>query len=566
MMEERKLNQLVEKLSLSSDLFQENIDRLSQKINVLNEETIPKYEQQLNELVDVVVPAKPAPDKVKNIASATFGITAVLAVLMFLFHCIIWVLKFLFNISWDTWAWTVNIALWGAGISLVITVIVAWKHGKDVKNYETKVKEKEEYEKQKDSINYHLAESESQLNSLIERIESFLRDRYDVLEHALRTKLAMPYPIGKMEEEDYYSIKDCYFRMLQLQKEIEEAKTTNIPLWIQKRKEFADSKILFLYKYSIKKEVPDNVYKEFNKQLERGKKNIMLLRGEISELGRGVKNINEVDLYKRLLIENKMEPLLQKFEITQQRDTSGFLFFTNTDKKAQQTRDMQALVVAARDEYEELNKINEKIQYALGYVRGCAYRNIYLGAELLNYIKEGRQSGGKLTTEKDSIDINNVTTSDIEIDTSAAKADISGNIINDVGGLISTALDNKEMLNFAKANPKVAMGAVAVTAITSAAIEYFSKLSQNANMQAEMTKNISIMSEGYNSGQAQALRAIEIIKAIVNANNGFMAIYEPMRKTVYEDKNLANITMKDIQQLAQATQEYQKISKSKING
>ena len=45
-----------------------------------------------------------------------------------------------------------------------------------------------------------------------------------------------------------------------------------------------------------------------------------------------------------------------------------------------------------------------------------------------------------------------------------------------------------------------------------------------------------------------------------------MAIYEPMRKTVYEDKNLANITMKDIQQLAQATQEYQKISKSKING
>ena len=85
-------------------------------------------------------------------------------------------------------------------------------------------------------------------------------------------------------------------------------------------------------------------------------------------------------------------------------------------------------------------------------------------------------------------------------------------------------------------------------------------------MQAEMTKNISIMSEGYNSGQAQALRAIEIIKAIVNTNNGFMAIYEPMRKTVYEDKNLANITMKDIQQLAQATQEYQKISKSKING
>ena len=122
------------------------------------------------------------------------------------------------------------------------------------------------------------------------------------------------------------------------------------------------------------------------------------------------------------------------------------------------------------------------------------------------------------------------------------------------------------MLNFAKANTKVAMGAVAATAITSAAIEYFSKLSQNANMQAEMTKNISIMSEGYNSGQAQALRAIEIIKAIVNANNGFMAIYEPMRKTVYEDKNLANITMKDIQQLAQATQEYQKISKSKING
>lgn len=72
------------------------------------------------------------------------------------------------------------------------------------------------------------------------------------------------------------------------------------------------------------------------------------------------------------------------------------------------------------------------------------------------------------------------------------------------------------------------------------------------------------MVDNYTKGQSQLLRAIEIIKAIKKANDGYMNVYEPLRHKVFDEGQLTSVTMKELQQMAMATKEYNKISQAKL--
>ena len=72
------------------------------------------------------------------------------------------------------------------------------------------------------------------------------------------------------------------------------------------------------------------------------------------------------------------------------------------------------------------------------------------------------------------------------------------------------------------------------------------------------------MVDNYTKGQGALLRAIELIKAITKANSGFMQVYEPLKKQVFDNNAASSVTMQDIRQLAIATNEYNKISQAKL--
>ena len=81
-------------------------------------------------------------------------------------------------------------------------------------------------------------------------------------------------------------------------------------------------------------------------------------------------------------------------------------------------------------------------------------------------------------------------------------------------------------------------------------------------MQKQLITSIGQMVDGFNSGKAGMLRAVEVIKALSKANIGFLAIYAPLRdKFFIEGCTVA--TMRDLQNLAKATQEYKHISDTK---
>ena len=117
-----------------------------------------------------------------------------------------------------------------------------------------------------------------------------------------------------------------------------------------------------------------------------------------------------------------------------------------------------------------------------------------------------------------------------------------------------------------KSNPKMAMGAAALTFVGGALLDKLDKHTQlveeHTEFQKNLISNIKVMTEGYEEGKASSLRTIEIIRAIAKANKGFMAVYEPLREKCLENGEL--LTMQDMQAIAKATNDYKNISDSKL--
>ena len=96
--------------------------------------------------------------------------------------------------------------------------------------------------------------------------------------------------------------------------------------------------------------------------------------------------------------------------------------------------------------------------------------------------------------------------------------------------------------------------------------DYFEKraevIDNNLNQQAEIIELFPKVVDGYLEGKSNTLRAIEIIRAIINANKGFIKIYAPLREKVFKEGIVPSLT--ELQQLAIATNEYNKISKTEL--
>ena len=119
-------------------------------------------------------------------------------------------------------------------------------------------------------------------------------------------------------------------------------------------------------------------------------------------------------------------------------------------------------------------------------------------------------------------------------------------------------------LDYVISNPKESIGLAAISVIGNYIAERNEKINQNLDQQTEILTSINSIVDCYETGRANTLRAIEILKAIVKANAGFTAIYAPLRSKVFEKHDISSVTMQEMQQLARATSEYNKISKAEL--
>lgn len=522
------------------------------------EEQLQETKRQLSSLQVVRKPKKPKPT-VKDTAALFFSLTGVVVVALFLFHCIIWVLKLIFDISWNTWGWTVHAFFWGIGISVVSTIIAYIYDKYAADNY---VKQKglyDVYVSNRDKLTAKRDREQGFFDTLSRQVENFWSERCEILRFGFNHELGLPCPSNAISIENYSSVKRFYLTLLKEQKLIPHVQDGKNTL----QRQMMDEKLKFLYDVSLKAEVNPTVYKEFQNQIKQSRTNVDALRSEVPvSNSQGFSLLQKLPTYKMLLNDDKLTPIINHFEAVRNRDTSAFLFFTDTGKETQQTRDMKHLVDNAKQEYDELQMINSKLSYALDFVRGCAYRNIYLGVELINYVRTSH-GGGSLEKQQDSTEISNIDSNDLSFDTTDIDVNISDQVFSSLLNLGDSVLDDRDMTEFVFKNPKVSIGLAAVAAIGSAVDAYFTKRAANADLQNHLADAISKIADGYTEGKGQMLRVIEIIKAIVKANDGFMAIYRPLAKKVFEDGDV-NLSKAEQTQLGAAINEYKKVSETKI--
>ena len=330
---------------------------------------------------------------------------------------------------------------------------------------------------------------------------------------------------------------------------------------------FFNKKLEFFYNESIRNEAGCDVYKKFEEQLHRAisTMDFNLLRMDFDEKALLVSKeydfSTKVQSYKGIVEKMDISYLMKQYDIIKDMETSGFLGFTNIDKLASKTQNLQKLYAPIKGEYDRLRKVSDEVNYYLTFVRTVAYRNIYLGVELLNYIRDN--AGGKsLISQKDKVDAGDAMNVD-KVTSDRLQMDSMNNVANTLNGLMSNALEDKQLRKFVMNNPKMAAGAAALAVVGNLLGERIEKIENNNELQKQLITSINQMVDGYNSGKAGLLRAIEVIKALSKANIGFLALYAPLRDKFFVEE-CTTASMMDLQNLAKATQEYKHISDTKL--
>ncbi|MBQ6963832.1 MAG: hypothetical protein IJP79_09035 [Paludibacteraceae bacterium] len=404
---------------------------------------------------------------------------------------------------------------------------------------------------------------QNRICKLKKETENLKSEYFVLLITEIRDHLAIPIDDNAITYEDQDKVEELIQKHYSL---VDKYQTTEDVAYRQQlRGEMVNNKLHLFYLYSIKGEAK-NTYPVFEQQLYKAENtgDYGLMRVEVKDEVVDM-HFNNLQQYAALLNDNKMTSVLRKLNKVKNIDTEGFFGFQSVGALAEKTELLQDLLRKASAEYNELMQLNENIGYLLEYLRVCAYRNIYLGVELLNYLRDN--AGGKsLTTEKGTIDMK-VELKNIDISFDSLRMDVIGNLTNSVSDCIEMGtkiLKNKDMVNFVKRNPKTALGLAGLKVIDNYVTERNEKIEQNTKIQKEIINNINLVVDNYTQGQGQLLRAIEIIKAIKKTNDGYMNIYEPLKHKVFDENHPASVTMKDLQQLALAANEYNKISQAKL--
>ena len=546
----------------------EFVNKLEQKEHELltTKKNLDNVKRQIEELVPRTRPQTEPEFDLTPITYTGVAAAVIVAVLFFL-HCVVWVLNLIFSISWDTWGWT-KMAFWGGiGITVIVAIATVAYYFRRKKEYSNDLEAYNLYKRTQNKLTSQSKEIAEQIKKLGKEAEDIKSEYSASLARDIRDILSVPIDDNAIAYEDRHEAEQLMQEHYSL---VEKYRATeDVTEKLQLRSEVTNSKLRLFYLLSIKGE-SHYTYPVFEQQLHKAEStgNYGLMRVEVKDKVADM-HFNKLQQYTALLNDNKMTPILSELNNVKDIDTKGFLGMQSVDALAEKTELLQDLLREASAEYNELSRINNNIGYLLEYLRVCAYRNIYLGAELLNYLRDN--AGGKsLTTEKGTVDMK-IELENIDISFDSLKMDVIGNLTNSVSNCIEEGtkmLENKEMVNFMKSNPKAAIalaaGAAAINLVDNFVTERNEKIKLNNKIQKDAVKNIKLMVDNYTKGQSQLLRAIEIIKAIKKANDGYMNVYEPLRHKVFDEGQLTSVTMKELQQMAMATKEYNKISQAKL--
>jgi len=388
------------------------------------------------------------------------------------------------------------------------------------------------------------------------------------LENKFRDLLGIPMTEHAITEENYEFCYGEFERLLKMKTDMEQSQIVSD----RKNKiNFINQKLLAFFRIPARSQIisifgkEDEYLKVYENELDE-----VIHSGDYNKLRKPDAEDEQFDRemndalvsYHDALQDNRMAPILKRMDYLKEKDTTNWLGFTSTSKLSEQTENLKKLYEAAQNEFKELDDIREKVMFYLSLTRVKAFENLYFGVELLNVIRDN--SGGKNLTKQE--DVIKFDLSSIQIDDarSGKKVSLLNISSNSVTQFFDKYENNERFARYVEANPKQA----AATQLVSMGMDYFRQrmesIEQNNAVQKQIFEAIPNMVDAYSEGQANLLRAIEIIRALSEANKGFNSIYSPLFEKVFVIGKMASVTLEEMQQLVLAVSEYNKISQSKL--
>lgn len=302
-----------------------------------------------------------------------------------------------------------------------------------------------------------------------------------------------------------------------LNKKIRNAET------IEKKQDFKDKifekRLFTFYELSLRAESNGNeyAYSQFETQLAEAKlvKDVSILRKDAEE-HKILTNLPTLEMkfisewkpkIDRIINHNK--DYTYAMQEAQYMDTTNKVLFWRREsygKLAEQTKRFEEIHNTMISELEQLFEYQKMLNDELTKVRLIAYRNIYLGTELINYYTDS-VSGKYLDTEKDIFSIQNQ--------------------FNEI-------LDVYNKYDFVRKN----------------------ELKQ---IQKEIKEEISKLESKVLGTRGQLGRTLELMEAIIEFNNSFYYAYAPLRKKVFVLNSM--LEQEDLIQISKVINSFNKVTK-----
>lgn len=521
------------------------------------------------------------PDKpeyiIGDVAGWTFGVAGAISALMFLFHGVVWTIRHFVTIGWDTWHWALTVLVWSMAIAVCLSLLAAIVDIVGWRIYASRLRLHNQYWTQGRVWEKEVKGFQGSLKIVSSQLEALLDERFKSLSKAINKTLGLPFPASGLNMENYHDVKAEYKKLVGLQNSAKAYKQKSKR--IDTLRNLMNAKLDFFYEYTLPVETAPEVYKMFARQLKKKDENDMLLRREVPHSRKMKKMKVEVLGYRCELSTTDFDSILDYFNSIYNRSTrqSILFFLTDTEKKAKQTKDMYKVARQAGKVYDALVEKIRKTALVLDYARTWAYHNVYLGVELVNFVRE-TSGGGSMRKAVDKASVTSTDTTALAVKTSDLKMDVSDKGVR--GGLAKVDKDiqstarflfsSKEMRQWSSENLNSSLALVGVSAAVSFAwnfggmiMDYFKKVNANADAQYKMVEYMNNLSVAYERSVGEIMRSIEIIEALSECNKGFAAIYEPLREKVLVGGEV-NLTRQEIAPLAQAINKYKQVTESKL--
>lgn len=401
---------------------------------------------------------------------------------------------------------------------------------------------------------------------LTKLVKKLLIKQYGKLRNQYIDEAHIPMPLGAINKQNYKYCKAEFEAIKSLTDALSIASPDEIPtikedLLNKKLEVFFRVSKRTLFKKNIQPENIDKIMTGIYTALNEKNYNALRFRRNTDENNKETLEILSKQL--SLLRDNRMTPLLNELQRLKDMDTSmlGGLI-TDSSKLADKAKLLNDIYEAAVSEYEELDKCRDAVNVELEWERLEAYESIYLGAELLNVLRDN--AGGSKLSKADSLVEMNLDLSDVDTSNAGQDYSITELASSSLYSMLDRIANDENFASYVIESPKEALGEEALNFIGNLIHEHIQSIERNNAVIQQITSKLPEMTEAYTYGQAQIIRAIEITLAIMKANSGFNKIYNPIFEKVFINKDIASVSLKEQHLLTNAIKEFNNIAKAQL--